>query len=93
MCNPPPGTFFVTLPCNKSKVMMKNKISETPYIKAAYSECIACWKCVEACPEHVLGKVKFLWHKHAKIIAPDKCIGCGKCAAACPQHLFELKKR
>lgn len=72
--------------------MKSNKTIETPFIRAISNECIACWKCVETCPKDVFGKVKFLWHKHAKFASPDACIGCGKCVAVCPQHLFELKK-
>ncbi len=56
-------------------------------------ECIACWKCVEACPRGVLGKVNFLWHKHAKLSNPGNCIGCGKCAAVCLQSIFSLNKK
>lgn len=50
--------------------------------------CIGCWKCMDACPKQVLGKVKFLWHHHAKISNSDACIGCMKCVKVCPQHLF-----
>lgn len=71
--------------------MKKNKITETAFVKAVSNECIACWECVESCPVHVFGKVKFLWHKHAKFVAPDNCIGCGKCVRVCPQNIFEAK--
>lgn len=54
--------------------------------------CIACWQCVDACPRKVLGKVKFLWHKHVKIDNPQSCIGCGKCVTVCPQSIFILNR-
>ncbi|MDE6125918.1 MAG: ferredoxin family protein [Muribaculaceae bacterium] len=50
--------------------------------------CTACWKCVEACPRHAIGRVRFLWHRHA---VPHfiKCVGCNKCVAACPNNCFK----
>ncbi|MDR3217405.1 MAG: 4Fe-4S binding protein [Dysgonamonadaceae bacterium] len=39
--------------------------------------------CVEACPENVIGKVHFLFHKHAVIRNPENCIGCLKCVSVC----------
>lgn len=64
------------------------KIMNTAYIKVIVNDCIGCWKCVDACPKQVLGKVKFLWHHHAKISNPDACIGCMKCVKVCPQHII-----
>ncbi|MDR3226164.1 MAG: 4Fe-4S binding protein [Prevotellaceae bacterium] len=51
-------------------------------------KCVACWKCVDACPEHVIGKVGFLWHKHIIIKNPERCIGCKKCIKTCPHEVF-----
>ena len=63
----------------------------TPHLRIKGThDCIACWKCVEACPRQVLGKVKVLWHRHVKVANAGACIGCGKCVAACPQSLFTL---
>lgn len=74
---------------------MKNgRIMVTEFISTVSAhDCIACWKCVEACPRNVLGKVKFFWHRHVKFVSPGLCIGCGKCAAVCPQSLFILGKK
>ncbi|MDR2847529.1 MAG: 4Fe-4S binding protein [Bacteroidales bacterium] len=55
-----------------------------PAILINHHQCKACWKCLDACPQKVLGKVNFLWHKHAKMSHPDKCIGCLKCVKTCP---------
>lgn len=64
----------------------------TEYISATTSrDCIACWQCVGVCPGNVLGKVSFLWHRHVKVIAPDRCIGCGKCVAVCPKSIFRMR--
>lgn len=45
--------------------------------------CRACWECVDACPENVIGKVSSLWHRHAVIKRAEACIGCKKCIKAC----------
>ncbi len=50
--------------------------------------CVACWKCVEACPERVIGRVRFLWHKHVIFRRAEDCIGCGKCVGACQEGVF-----
>ena len=69
------------------------RVSATEFIEVrSFHGCIACWKCVGVCPRNVLGKVEVLWHRHAKIIAPENCIGCGKCVSACPEYIFTLKK-
>ena len=49
--------------------------------------CTACWKCVKNCPVGAIGKVSFLWHRHAK---PHKsiCVGCMKCVEVCPHGCF-----
>jgi uncharacterized Fe-S center protein len=47
--------------------------------------CEACGDCVEACREHALGMVSFLFHKHAKVSHADRCRGCLRCVKAC-QH-------
>jgi NAD-dependent dihydropyrimidine dehydrogenase PreA subunit len=45
---------------------------------------VACWDCVAACPNEVLGKVDFgRLHRHARITTPDACIGCLKCVRVC----------
>jgi len=46
--------------------------------------CKACWKCLEACPKQVFGKIDFFFHKHAKIVKAKNCIGCLKCIKVCP---------
>jgi NAD-dependent dihydropyrimidine dehydrogenase PreA subunit len=56
----------------------------TEFIKLDSHKCQACWKCVETCPNHVLGKVTFLKHRHARVDHAEACKGCQKCVRACP---------
>ena len=60
----------------------------TKFIAMNPSHCVACWRCVEQCPKNVIGKVGFLWHKHAAFQNPDACIGCKKCIKTCPHGVF-----
>ncbi|MDR2084196.1 MAG: 4Fe-4S binding protein [Bacteroidales bacterium] len=74
---------------NKSNIL--SKIS-TPYIWINTRDCRACWKCVDNCPEHIIGKTGFLWHKHIVIQNEDNCTGCKKCMQICPNGVFnEIK--
>lgn len=70
----------------------KNRLPEF-ILPSGRRGCVACWKCVEACPKNVFGKVQILWHRHVKVVNPDACVGCGKCVEACPQELFVLNRR
>ncbi|MDR1882539.1 MAG: ferredoxin family protein [Prevotella sp.] len=64
---------------------LKN-IDKLPSVLINGHQCKACWQCLGACPSKVLGKVHFLWHKHAKIAHPDKCTGCMTCLKTCPHN-------
>jgi ferredoxin len=57
--------------------------AKTNYILLDSRKCEACWKCMEVCPNNVIGRVNLPWHKHALIIKRDNCIGCSKCIKAC----------
>lgn len=65
--------------------MSKN---DTKFISLNRSRCIACWECIDICPAHVIGKVNFLWHKHAVLKNITACIGCRKCIKVCTQQAF-----
>jgi 2-oxoglutarate ferredoxin oxidoreductase subunit delta len=65
--------------------------SSTQYIVLDKSRCEACWRCVEACPRSVLGRVDFLGHRHAKVRAADECQGCGRCVKACETGALSLR--
>jgi 2-oxoglutarate ferredoxin oxidoreductase subunit delta len=59
------------------------KLRTTEFISINTHLCQACWECVEACPNNVLGKVNILFHKHVRIDQADKCQGCGICVDTC----------
>ena len=65
---------------------MKN--FQTKFVVMNPSHCVACWECVKQCPKNVIGKVGFLWHKHAAFQDADACIGCKKCLKTCPHGVF-----
>ncbi|MDR3163247.1 MAG: 4Fe-4S dicluster domain-containing protein [Helicobacteraceae bacterium] len=64
-----------------------NKI-RTNYFWINPKKCKACWKCAELCPEKVIGRVGFLWHKHIIIANGDSCTGCKRCVKICPAGVF-----
>ena len=57
--------------------------TSTKFIQLDTRACEACWKCVEVCHKHALGKVDILGHRHARIADADSCAGCLKCIKAC----------
>ena len=57
--------------------------TNTKYIELNTHLCQACWTCVEACPNGVLGKIDIFFHKHARIDDAQACKGCLKCVKAC----------
>jgi 2-oxoglutarate ferredoxin oxidoreductase subunit delta len=71
----------------KKKLDKINKI-HTPYVWANPKKCVACWACVDACPEQVIGRVGFLWHKHIVFKNSESCISCKKCIKTCPHGVF-----
>lgn len=58
----------------------------TAHIMIDSHKCVACWDCIKACPQQVLGKVNILGlHKHSRVRKASACIGCKKCIKTC-QH-------
>lgn len=57
--------------------------TETFYIRLDTSRCKACWECVQACPQHVFGKIDFPFHRHARIDQAENCKGCLLCLDTC----------
>ena len=73
---------------NTRKAIMFNRTPRnhcTEYIIVNTRLCKACWECIEACPEGVLGKIEILFHKHVRIDHAEKCVGCLNCVQTCPQ--------
>jgi len=60
-----------------------NHRKENKYIRLEARQCQACWKCIDACPQQVLGKIEIGWHRHVRIHAADACNGCKKCVRVC----------
>lgn len=57
---------------------------ETKYVRLDPRFCEACWKCVDACPLDVLGKIDMgEWHRHVRIRDAEACNGCKKCVRVC----------
>jgi len=56
----------------------------TRFIRLKTSLCKACWACVEACPNSVIGKAELFSHRHAHIDYAEGCRGCSRCVRACP---------
>jgi len=61
----------------------------TKYIQIKTHFCEACWTCLDACPNHVLGKIDIGFHKHARIVQAENCKGCKKCVLACSHNAIE----
>jgi ferredoxin len=55
----------------------------TAHVSLDRSRCDACWDCIAACPNEVLGKVEFWRHRHAVVERADACDGCLRCVKAC----------
>lgn len=67
-------------------------LQETEHIILNVKLCQACWKCVDSCPKHVLGKVNLPFHKHVLITNPNSCIGCKKCVSGCETGALTAKE-
>jgi len=59
---------------------------KTKYIELITRNCQACWKCVDTCPNRVLGKVDFFHHRHARVDHAEACKGCKECVLICPNE-------
>jgi len=64
------------------------RVNQTKYISFNSHNCRACWNCVDACEQGVIGKVSVFNHKHAVIREPEKCTGCRKCVKTCEYNAF-----
>ncbi|HMA92364.1 MAG TPA: 4Fe-4S binding protein, partial [Polyangiaceae bacterium] len=60
--------------------------SRTPYVDIQLRECVACYGCVSACQQGVLGKVAIGRHRHVHVDQPTRCTGCGRCVRSCSQR-------
>ena len=67
--------------------------TETLYIRLDTSRCRACWECVQACPQGVIGKVDLRFHRHARIDGTENCKGCLLCVDACSQQAILSREK
>ena len=65
---------------------------KTRYIRLNTGMCQACWTCIDACPNQVIGKASLIVHKHAHIDQASECKGCKKCVKACPNGAISAVK-
>ena len=65
----------------------------TAFIRLDTSRCQACWECIAACPNHVIGRTPLKMHLHARIEAAERCKGCKKCVQVCPQKAIQYTYR
>lgn len=65
-----------------------NDRHKTVFVSIDPRRCEACWRCISTCPMNVLGKIRFLWHRHVVIKNPDLCVGCLACMDECPAGVF-----
>jgi Fe-S-cluster-containing hydrogenase component 2 len=65
------------------------RYNKTKYIQVNTRSCEACWKCLDACPKQVLGKIEVGFHRHVRILSAEDCTGCKKCVPVCPQSAIE----
>jgi NAD-dependent dihydropyrimidine dehydrogenase PreA subunit len=64
---------------------------ETKFIRINEHRCRACWKCIEACPQKVLGSINVFFHRHVRIDNSELCKGCQKCVKVCPEKAISSK--
>ncbi len=67
--------------------------TETLYIRLDTSRCKACWDCVQACPQDVIGKVDLRFHRHARIDRTENCEGCLLCLNACSHQAILIREK
>jgi NAD-dependent dihydropyrimidine dehydrogenase PreA subunit len=64
----------------------------TKFIRINNHNCEACWECVTACPNDVIGKIDLFFHKHSHINHPEDCKGCLKCVRVCEYNAITVNK-
>jgi NAD-dependent dihydropyrimidine dehydrogenase PreA subunit len=57
--------------------------NRTRFIELDTHLCKACWDCIDACQQDVIGKIGLPFHRHAGIKNAANCKGCKKCVLAC----------
>lgn len=61
----------------------KRELTNKAFVMLDTKKCEACWKCIDVCPNNVIGRINLPWHKHIRFANGSKCIGCMKCVKIC----------
>ena len=81
--------FPVRLDHGTSARAAASRKRRTKHVVADTRRCKACWECIDACKQGVLGKVDIWFHRHVVVRHAEKCRGCRRCVATCPNGVFE----
>ena len=65
---------------------------QTGFVRLNTKQCKACWKCIPACHQGVIGRVDILVHKHAKFRHPERCRGCLVCTKTCENGAISTRQ-
>ncbi len=60
--------------------------TKTRFIRLNTNLCEACWSCIKACSNNVIGKIDLPIHRHAHIDYAEKCEGSKECVRVCPHE-------
>jgi len=86
------SAFLLNYGEEKRKMKLRNPFQRhtaTKYIQVNTRFCEACWSCLDACPNQVLGKLEMGPHRHIRVDRQENCKGCKKCVLACPHNAIE----
>jgi len=72
------------------KITRAGKGRQTRFVRLNTHNCKACWSCIIACRQGVIGKVNIIIHKHAIFRRPELCRGCQLCAKACDNNAISI---
>ena len=70
----------------------KKKYDSTEYIHINSRLSNACWECIDACPNGIIGRVNIPFHKHARIDNAEACDGCLMCVEICVQNAISANE-
>ena len=64
-----------------------------PSIQVDIERCKGCERCIDACPQDILGvseKLNTKGYKYSCVVDKSRCIGCRLCAISCPDVAIEV---
>jgi len=78
--------------------LLKPDTTHTAFVQLDIDTCMACWECIEVCPNNVMDK-SFLYIadtlilKHVLMYDASECSGCLKCIKTCQSNAISIIKR